>query len=71
MKVALSLNYAHAKMELPIQRILRAEQLGFDSVWTAETYSSDAITPLAFIGALTKRIRLGTSIAALAARTPA
>jgi F420-dependent oxidoreductase-like protein len=58
-------------MELPIQRILRAEQLGFDSVWTAETYSSDAITPLAFIGALTKRIRLGTSIAALAARTPA
>jgi len=70
-KVALSLNYAHAKMELPIQRILRAEQLGFDSVWTAETYSSDAITPLAFIGALTKRIRLGTSIAALAARTPA
>jgi len=67
----LSLNYAHAKMELPIQRILRAEQLGFDSVWTAETYSSDAITPLAFIGALTKRIRLGTSIAALAARTPA
>ena len=71
MKVSMSINYAHAKMEVPMERILRAEQLGFDAVWAAETYSSDAITPLAYIGALTKKIRLGTSIAALAARTPA
>ena len=48
-----------------------AEKLGFDSVWTAEAYGTDALTPLAFIGAHTKRIRLGTSVAQLAARPPA
>ena len=71
MKLGLSIGYAGAKLELPIKRILRAEELGFDSVWSAETYSSDAITPLAYIAALTKTIRLGTGIAQLAARTPA
>ncbi|MGE0387878.1 MAG: LLM class F420-dependent oxidoreductase [Gammaproteobacteria bacterium] len=71
MKVGLGIGYAAAKLELPIKRILRAEELGFDSVWTAETYSSDAITPLAYLAAITKRIRLGTGIVQLAARTPA
>jgi F420-dependent oxidoreductase-like protein len=47
-----------------------AERLGFDSVWTAEAYGSDAITPLAWIGAQTSRIRLGTGICQLSARTP-
>jgi F420-dependent oxidoreductase-like protein len=47
-----------------------AERLGFDSVWTAEAYGSDAITPLAWIGAHTSRIRLGTGICQLSARTP-
>jgi F420-dependent oxidoreductase-like protein len=70
-KVAISIAYSGAKMSVPVERIRRAEQLGFDSVWTAETYGSDAITPLAYIGALTKRIRLGTGIVQLAARTPA
>jgi F420-dependent oxidoreductase-like protein len=63
--------FGDAKLEIPMERIRRAEQLGYDSVWTAETYGIDAITPLAYIGALTKRIRLGTAIAQLAARTPA
>src|SRR5439155_24490499 len=45
--------------------------LGFDSVWTSETYGSDAITPLAYLAAVTKRVKLGTSIIQLAARTPA
>jgi F420-dependent oxidoreductase-like protein len=67
----LGIGYSGAKMELPMKRILRAEALGYDSVWTAETYGSDAITPLAYMAALTKRIRLGTGIAQLAARTPA
>ena len=58
-------------MRLPLQRILRAEELGYDSVWTAESYGSDAITPLAFIAAHTRRIRLGTGVIQLAARTPA
>ncbi len=47
-----------------------AERLGFDSVWTAEAYGSDALTPLAWIGAQTKRIRLGTGVCQLSARTP-
>ncbi len=48
-----------------------AERLGFDSVWTAESYSNDCFTPLAWVGAHTNRIRLGTSVAQLSARTPA
>ena len=48
-----------------------AEELGYDSLWSAEAYGSDAFTPLAFAASLTRRIRLGTGIAQLAARTPA
>jgi F420-dependent oxidoreductase-like protein len=48
-----------------------AESLGFDSVWTAESWGNDVFTPLAWIGAQTSKIRLGTSVAQLSARTPA
>ena len=51
--------------------IAEAERLGFDSFWTAEAYGSDALTPLAWWGAATTRLKLGTSIAQLSARTPA
>jgi F420-dependent oxidoreductase-like protein len=51
--------------------VLAAERLGFDSVWTAEAYGSDALTPLAWWGAATSTIKLGTSICQLSARTPA
>jgi F420-dependent oxidoreductase-like protein len=71
MKLGLDLHYSGAKMALPIEKILLAEKLGFDSVWSAEAYGSDAWTPLAYIAALTKKIRLATGIAQLAARTPA
>ena len=47
-----------------------AEELGFDSCWTAEAYGSDALTPLAWWGAATERIKLGTSICQISARTP-
>ncbi len=47
-----------------------AERLGYDSVWTAEAWGSDAFTPLAWIGAHTERIELGTSIVQISARTP-
>ncbi|MBU6267449.1 MAG: LLM class F420-dependent oxidoreductase [Sphingomonadales bacterium] len=70
-KLAYDLGYSGARMELPIDRIRRAEELGFDAVWTAESYGSDAFSPLAFIAAQTRRIRLATGIAQLAARTPA
>src|SRR3954465_11139372 len=50
--------------------IAEAERLGFDSMWTAEAYGSDVLTPLAWWGAKTERIRLGTAIVQMSARTP-
>src|SRR3954447_25222247 len=47
-----------------------AERLGFDSVWTAEAWGSDAFTPLAWIAGHTSTIKLGTSVVQIAARTP-
>lgn len=53
-----------------LDAVLAAERLGFDSVWTAEAYGSDALTPLAWWGSRTEHVRLGTAIAQMAARTP-
>src|SRR5947208_15552881 len=53
-----------------LEAVRKAEELGFDSVWTAEAYGSDAFTPLAWWGASTSRIRLGTNIVQMSARTP-
>jgi F420-dependent oxidoreductase-like protein len=53
------------------ETIAEAERLGFDSVWTAEAYGSDCLTPLAWWGAATDRIRLGTAIVQISARQPA
>src|SRR6266567_1755575 len=71
MKLGLSIGYSGAELKVPVEKVLLAERLGFDSVWTAEAYGSDAITPLAYLAAVTKRIRLGTGIMQLAARPPA
>jgi F420-dependent oxidoreductase-like protein len=65
------LGYSGAELRIPIERVKLAERLGYDSVWTAEAYGSDAITPLAYIAAHTERIRLGTAVIQLAGRTPA
>jgi F420-dependent oxidoreductase-like protein len=54
-----------------LDSVKEAERLGFDSVWTAEAYGSDALTPLAWWGSHTERIKLGTSIVQMSARTPA
>jgi F420-dependent oxidoreductase-like protein len=56
---------------LNIDFILEAEKLGFDSVWTGEAYGSDAVTPLAWIGSRTSKIKLGAAILQMPARTPA
>ena len=53
-----------------VETAQEAERLGCDSVWTAEAWGSDAFTPLAWIGAHTERIKLGTAIVQLSARTP-
>jgi F420-dependent oxidoreductase-like protein len=50
--------------------VMEAERLGFDSVWSAEAYGSDAFTPLAWYGAHTSTIKLATGIAQMPARTP-
>jgi F420-dependent oxidoreductase-like protein len=53
------------------ESVLEADRLGFDSVWSAEAYGSDALVPLAWWGARTERIKLGTAIVQISARTPA
>ena len=71
MKLGLSLGYWGATPPTHhIGMAQKAEALGYDSVWTAEAYGSDAITPLAWIGAQTSTIRLGTGICQISARTP-
>src|SRR5438270_5827350 len=53
------------------EAVIEADRLGFDSIWTAEAYGSDALMPLAWWGARTERIKLGTAIVQISARTPA
>lgn len=71
MKLALMIGYSGSQMRVPMDLILECERMGFDSVWSAEAYGSDAATPLAYIAAKTDRIKIGTSIMQIPARTPA
>jgi F420-dependent oxidoreductase-like protein len=71
MKLGLILGYSGKHISLPMDYIKHAENLGFDSVWTAEAYGSDAVSPAAWILAQTSKIRVGTAIMQIPARTPA
>ena len=71
MKLGLILGYSGKHISLPMDLIHHAESLGFDSVWTAEAYGSDAVSPTAWILAQTRKIRAGTAIMQIPARTPA
>jgi len=71
MKLALTLGYSGARMTLDMDLVREVERLGYDSVWSAESYGSDAVTPVAWIAALTSRIHVGTGIMQMAGRTPA
>jgi F420-dependent oxidoreductase-like protein len=71
MRLGLMLGYSGERINLPIDMIKAADRMGAYAVWTAEAYGSDCITPLAWIGAQTERIRLGTAIMQMHARTPA
>ncbi len=71
MKLGLSLSYAGKKIRLPDHLISEAETLGFDAVWVAEVYGSDAVSIAAWILSRTTKIRVGTSIMQIPARTPA
>ena len=71
MRLGLMLGYAGRRIELPIELVKEADRLGVYAVWTAEAYGSDAVTPLAWLGALTENIKLGTAIMQMPGRTPA
>src|SRR5437016_9971522 len=71
MRLALTLSYSGAQMSLDMEKVLEAERLGFDSVWSAESYGSDAVTPAAWIAGRTRRIHVGTGIMQIGGRTPA
>jgi F420-dependent oxidoreductase-like protein len=62
--------YRLAEFQVPMDQIRLAERLGFDSVWTGETYGVDAITPLVHVGSHTSRLRLGMGVCQVAARPP-
>ena len=68
MKLGINVGYSGRDVRLPVEKIQLAEQLGYDSVWSAEVYGSDAWSPLAYIAAKTSHIRLGTAIQQLAGR---
>jgi len=71
MKLGLQLGYWGAGPPTGVaEQVAEAERLGFDSMWTAEAYGSDALTPLSWWGSRTTSIRLGTAICQLSARTP-
>ncbi|UCG26438.1 MAG: LLM class flavin-dependent oxidoreductase, partial [Chloroflexota bacterium] len=71
MRLGIMLGYASGTYKLPVDLVQEADRLGLHAVWTAEAYGSDAISPLAWLGALTQNIRLGTAIMQMPARTPA
>ena len=71
MKLGIQLGYWQAQPPAGfVDRVVEAERLGYDCAFSAESWGSDAFTPLAWIGAHTTRIRLGTGVVQLSARTP-
>jgi len=71
MRLGLNVGYSGSHLRVDLDLVRRAEAIGFDSVWTAEAYGSDAITPLTWIAAHTQTIKLGTAIMQMPARSPA
>ena len=71
MRLGIHIRYSGAKVAIDMAMIQEAERLGFDSVWTSEAYGSDAVSTIAWIGAQTTRIKLGTAIMQMPGRSPA
>ncbi len=59
------------KLSINMDAVLQAESLGYDSAWTAEAYGNDAVTTAAWMLAQTSKIKVGTAIMQMPARTPA
>lgn len=71
MRLGLMLGYASREISLPVELVQEADRLGVYAVWTSEAYGSDAVVPLAWLGAVTEKIKLGTAIMQIPGRTPA
>lgn len=71
MKLALHLGLAGPTATVDLDKVLEAERLGYEAVWTSEAYGADAVTPAAWVAARTTRIAVGTAVMQIAARTPA
>ena len=71
MKLGILNGYSGRNIDVGIGKIKAAESMGYDSVWTAEAYGSDAVSPAAWILANTTKIKVGTAIMQMPARTPA
>jgi F420-dependent oxidoreductase-like protein len=70
MRLGLNLGYSGSSMGMDVSLVQEADRLGYHSVWSAEAYGSDAVTPLAWVAARTERIRVGTAIMQIPGRTP-
>jgi F420-dependent oxidoreductase-like protein len=71
MRLGITVDMSGPHPRLDMERVLEAERLGFEQVWTGESYSTDAVSPVAWILARTTRIKAGTGIMQMSARTPA
>ena len=71
MRLGLLLGAGGAQVKINMEAVLEAERLGYDSVWTGESWGADAVTPAAWVLARTTRIKAGTAIMQMSARTPA
>src|SRR5882672_6654636 len=71
MQLGITVDMSGPHPKLDMDRVLEAERLGFSQVWTGESYSTDAVSPAAWILARTTKIKAGTGIMQMPARTPA
>ena len=71
MRLGLNVGYSGSRMAIDMPLVQEADRLGYHSVWTAEAYGSDAVTPLAWIAGQTKSIHVGSAIMQMPARSPA
>jgi len=71
MRLGLNFGYWGSGVTDSVALAQEAERLGYDSLWTAEAYGSDAVTPLVWLAAKTEKIKVGTAIMQMPARTPA
>ncbi len=71
MQIATEIRWQDRRFQVPIERILKSEEWGYDAVFTAEGRGSDALTPLGYVAARTSKLKLGTRIIQVTGRPPA